>query len=202
MRLSIFVHSLILALCSASTVLAAKDSQTDIGAVLNQQAVATQLSSGVAARKVVAGAQVNFSGQISAQKPSVLVVAARDTGATAKTKSSVASSESRASGVDRASFQKLDVEAENVLREVLDLSSDLAIIEEQQLNPPKNQLLVLVTLQASKFFELDFVELKIDNQIVAAHPYTEKVWKTSGEKSCVIKEDFILFRHTFFPLKP
>jgi hypothetical protein len=173
-RLLIFVHGLILALCSASVVLAAKDSQTDIGAMLDQ-AVATQK---VVARKVVAGAQANFSGkkQVTASRPNVLMVAARDTGevATPKSKSSVASSESRASGAKRASFQKLDVAAESVLREVLDLSSDLAIIAEQQINPPKNQLLVLVTLQPSKFFELDFVELKIDNQIVAAHPYTKK----------------------------
>ncbi len=171
MRLSIFVHGLLMALCSASTVLAAKDSQTDIGAV-QKQIVATQ---GVTSHEV-AGAQSNFFGKKlhSASAPAVLMVAAatttREPGNTAEPKSEPES----AAESDRASFQKLDVEAENVLREVLDLSSDLAIIEEQQLNPPKNQLLVLVTLQPSKFFELDFVELKVDNQIVAAHSYEDK----------------------------
>ena len=171
MRLSIFVHSLVWALCSASTVLAAKDSQTDIGGV-QKQIVATQ----IVASHEVAGAQSYFSGkkQELASTPTVLMVAAatttRETGNTAEPKSEPES----AAKVDRASFQKLDVEAENVLREVLDLSSDLAIIDEQQVNPPKNQLLVLVTLQPSKFFELDFVELKVDNQIVAAHTYSEK----------------------------
>jgi len=170
-RLSIFVHSLVLALCSASTVLAAKDSQTDIGAV-QIQTVATQRVTS----HEVAGAQSNFSGkkQYFASKPAVLMVAAatttRETGKSAEPTSEPES----AAKDDRASFQKLDVEAENVLREVLDLSSDLAIIDEQQVNPPKNQLLVLVTLQPSKFFELDFVELKVDNQIVAAHAYSEK----------------------------
>ena len=175
MRLTIFVHSLvvaIVALCSASTVLAAKDSQTEIGAVSNEAVVTKLVTSNEVTSGVVAGAQGNFSGkkQKLASTPSVLMVAARDTSKTAKPESNVES----ASKVDRARFQKLDIEAENVLREVLDLSSDLAIIDEQQVNPSKNQLLVLVTLQPSKFFELDFVELKIDNQIVAAHPYTEK----------------------------
>ena len=172
MRQIIFVHSLIWALCSASTVLAAKDSQTEIGAVQNEAVVTQLVATEVVTSNVVAGAQSNFSGKQhnAVSMPRALIVAARDTGETAKPKSN----EESASKVDRASFQKLDVEAENVLREVLDLSSDLAIIDEQQVNPAKNQLLVLVTLQPSKFFELDFIELKIDNQIVAAHPYTEK----------------------------
>jgi hypothetical protein len=102
-----------------------------------------------------------------------MVAAATTTRETGKSAEPTSEPESAAKD-DRASFQKLDVEAENVLREVLDLSSDLAIIDEQQVNPPKNQLLVLVTLQPSKFFELDFVELKVDNQIVAAHAYSEK----------------------------
>ena len=169
MRLTIFVHSLIWALCSATTVLAAKDSQTDIGAVQIESA-ATQ----VVASQYVAGAQGNFTGkkQHAVSAPHLLMVAANTaTDQSARTAKPESESES---STNRASFQKLDVEAENVLREVLDLSSDLSIIEEQQVNPPKNQLLVLVTLQPSKFFELDFVELKVDNQIVAAHTYTEK----------------------------
>jgi len=171
-RLTIFVHSLILALCSASTVLAAKDdSQTDIGAV-QKEAAATE----VVASHEVAGAQSHISGKMQhfASTPNVLMVAAatdtRESGKSVNPKS-----EPESTGqLDRASFQKLDVEAESVLREVLDLSSDLAIIEEQQTYPPKNQLLVLVTLQPSKFFELDFVELKVDNQVVAAHNYTDQ----------------------------
>ena len=171
MRLTIFVHSLIWALCSASTVLAAKNSQTDIGAVQNEAVATQQVTS-----YDVAGAQSNFSGQElnPASAPNVLMVAAAsatdESGNTANPKTE-SEGESK---VDRTSFQKLDIEAENVLREVLDLSSDLAIVAEQQTNPPKNQLMVLVTLQPSKFFELDFVELKVDNQIVAAHNYTEK----------------------------
>jgi len=71
-------------------------------------------------------------------------------------------------------FQKLDSETESVLSEVMNLSGDLAILDEQQNYPPQNQVLVLVTLQPNDFFELDTVELTVDNKIVAAHPYTDK----------------------------
>jgi len=69
-------------------------------------------------------------------------------------------------------FQQLDRESEQLLKEVLDLSSDLAIVEEQQNNPAKFQLLVLVTMAPTELFKLDYLELKIDNQTVAAHNYT------------------------------
>ena len=72
----------------------------------------------------------------------------------------------------RFSFQQLDREAEQLLKEVLDLSSDLAIVEEQQNNPAKFQLLVLVTMAPTDLFKLDYIELKIDEQTVAAHNYT------------------------------
>jgi len=72
----------------------------------------------------------------------------------------------------RVSFQQLDNEAEQLLKEVLDLSSDLAIVDEQQNNPAKFQLLVLVTMAPTELFKLDYLELKIDDQTVAAHNYT------------------------------
>lgn len=166
MRLKIFVHSLVLALCSVGTVLAAKDSQTDMGA-LNQK-VTTE----VVTQQAVAGAHSShsLSSQFNGSPQPMLLAAADSNGQKQKSQSVSASAAKK----QYDNFQKLDVEAENVMREVLDLSSDLAIIDEQHVNPPKNQLLVLVTLQPSKFFELDFVELQIDNQVVAAYPYTEK----------------------------
>jgi len=69
-------------------------------------------------------------------------------------------------------FQQLDSESEQLLKEVLDLSSDLAIVDEQQNNPAKFQLLVLVTMAPTELFKLDYIELKIDQQTVAAHNYT------------------------------
>ncbi|WP_455222211.1 hypothetical protein [Kaarinaea lacus] len=173
MRLKIFVHGLLLALCSlgVGTVLAAKDSQTDIGAVVKNE-VAIEV-----ANSASAGAQVaNSLSRYASEAHQGMLVAAAENDKSSANATKQSSDQKSNSKNDRQfdSFQDLDVEAEKVLREVLDLSSDLAIVSEEHTNPPKNQLLVLVTLQPSKFFELDYVELEVDNQMVAAHPYDEK----------------------------
>ena len=165
MRLKIFVHSLLLALCSfgISTVLAAIDSQKNIKTISEHEVtieVAGSASAGAQTSSIFISRQASEPGQ------GLLVAAAQKD--SAKQASSQKSSKPK-----YENFQELDVEAEDVLREVLDLSSDLAIIDEQHSNPPKNQLMVLVTLQPSKFFELDYVELKIDNEMVAAHSYSD-----------------------------
>jgi len=173
-RLKIFVHSLLLALCccGVGTVLAAKDFQTDIGvAVQNEVAIEV-------ADSAFAGAQVaenSLSGNASEVRQGLLVAAAEsDKSNPGANKQSPKQNSPPKSDRQFDSFRDLDVEAEKVLREVLDLSSDLAIVSEEHTNPPKNQLLVLVTLQPSKFFELDYIELEVDKQMVAAHPYEEK----------------------------
>ncbi len=165
MRSKKFVQGLLLVLCSLgiSTVLAAKDSQTDIGAV-SKHAVSIEVVN--SASSGAQSSSIFFSGQVSQPAPALLVAAAQNK---SKEKTSKQDQKSK-----NENFQELDVEAEALLREVLDLSSDLAIIDEQHSNPPKNQLLVLVTLQPSKFFQLEYVELKIDNQMVAAHPYSDR----------------------------
>jgi len=70
------------------------------------------------------------------------------------------------------SYNQLDDETERLLTDVLNLSSDFAILEEELTTPAKYQLLVLVTMKPSKLFKLDYVELKIDNHTVAAYNYT------------------------------
>jgi hypothetical protein len=150
---------------SVSTVLAAKDTQTDI------EAISTQPVSIEVANSEVAGAKQRstiLSGATVESRRPVVVAAAE------KGQAGDRSSAKKSQDDSDNDFRKLDVEAEKLLREVLDLSSDIEVIDEQHTYPPKNQLLVLVTLQPSKFFELDYVELEIDGQVVAAHPYTEK----------------------------
>ena len=72
-----------------------------------------------------------------------------------------------------AAFRTLDQETELLVKEVLDLSSDLAIIQEEEDNPANFQLLVLVTLDPTKLFTLDYVQLEVDNEVVAAYQYSE-----------------------------
>ena len=72
-----------------------------------------------------------------------------------------------------ASFRSLDQETELLVKEVLDLSSDLAIIQEEEDNPANHQLLVLVTFDPTKLFTLDYIQLEVDNEVVAAYQYSE-----------------------------
>ena len=96
------------------------------------------------------------------------------------------SSSSKASGVSSANnpsdllapntlstFRSLDQETELLVKEVLDLSSDLAIIQEEEDNPANHQLLVLVTFDPTKLFTLDYIQLEVDNEVVAAYQYSE-----------------------------
>ena len=73
----------------------------------------------------------------------------------------------------RLDFRRLDAETEVVLKEVLNLGSDLAIIEEREVNPAQFQVFVIVTMEPTNLFELDMIELRIDQKVVAAHYYTD-----------------------------
>lgn len=73
-----------------------------------------------------------------------------------------------------STFRTLDQETELLVKDVLDLSSDLAILQEEEDNPPNHQLLVLVTLDPTKLFTLDYVQLEVDNEVVAAYQYSAR----------------------------
>ena len=70
-------------------------------------------------------------------------------------------------------FRITDEEIELLLQEILNLSSDIAIVAEEDGGAQQNQVIVIVTLNAPKLFDLTYIELKIDTQTVAAYQYTE-----------------------------
>lgn len=71
------------------------------------------------------------------------------------------------------SFQQLDAEVEEVLNEVVSLGAEMAILEESRELSPSNQLLVLVSLDHSRFFKLEAVQLKINERTASYHQYSE-----------------------------
>ena len=73
-----------------------------------------------------------------------------------------------------ADFKRLDAEVEKVLNGVVILGADMAILQESRELSPKNQLLVLVSVDKSKFFRLEAIQLNIDNRTVSYHQYEEK----------------------------
>jgi hypothetical protein len=78
------------------------------------------------------------------------------------------------SGAPAISFQQLDAAAEEILTDVVALGAEMAVLEESRELSPKNQLLVLVSVDPSAFFKLEAVQVKINDRTAAYHQYTEK----------------------------
>jgi hypothetical protein len=75
---------------------------------------------------------------------------------------------------DDNSDEALDTSIEALKKEVLSLNRDLFILEEDLLFPSNTQFSIFLSLNAGQLFNLDSVQLKIDNKNVANHLYTEQ----------------------------
>ena len=65
-------------------------------------------------------------------------------------------------------------EIENLKNEVLELNSELFILEEDLLFSANTQVSVFVSVDVDSLFELDSVQLKIDDKIVSNYLYTAR----------------------------
>ena len=63
---------------------------------------------------------------------------------------------------------------EELKKKVIELNRDLFILEEDLLFPSSTQVVVYVSMDVGTYFDLDAVELKIDDKVVSHHLYTEK----------------------------
>jgi len=70
----------------------------------------------------------------------------------------------------------LSVEA--LKKKVIKLNRDLFILEEDLLFPANTQFVVYLSLDTGQFLQLDSVTLKVDDEVAAAHLYTERQVKS------------------------
>ncbi|MBU2955421.1 AraC family transcriptional regulator [Marinobacter sp. F3R08] len=84
---------------------------------------------------------------------------------------SVSAQSNRESGNDDAAVAE---QVEALKKKVIRLNRDLFILEEDLLFPANTQVAVFVSVDTGKFLELDAVKLKVDDEIVASHLYTER----------------------------
>jgi len=70
-------------------------------------------------------------------------------------------------------FVQLDASAERILNEVTALGAEMLVLEEAQKLSPQTRLLVLVAVDPSPFFQLEAIQLQINERMVAFHQYTE-----------------------------
>jgi hypothetical protein len=71
-------------------------------------------------------------------------------------------------------FQALDTQVQGLKQDVLDLNRDLFMLEEELLFPANTQVAVFLSMDVSSYFEIDSVQLRLDNKQVANYLYTER----------------------------
>ena len=77
-------------------------------------------------------------------------------------------------GGGTAEFQSLDRQIQGLKQEVLELNRDLFVLEEELLFPASTQIAVFLSVDVGEFFQLDSVQLKLDNKVVTNYLYTER----------------------------
>ncbi|MBU2986139.1 AraC family transcriptional regulator [Saccharophagus degradans] len=85
-----------------------------------------------------------------------------------------AADETEQAAVTEATASPLSEDIEDLKKAALELNRDLLILEEELLFPANTQMVVFLSMDVGQFFALDSVKLKIDDQVVASHLYTER----------------------------
>jgi hypothetical protein len=67
---------------------------------------------------------------------------------------------------------ELDTRVQDVKAEVVRLNRDLLVLEEELLFPASTQVALFVSMDVGKLFELDSVQIKLDDKVVANYLYT------------------------------
>jgi len=69
-------------------------------------------------------------------------------------------------------FSNLDSRIEDTKKAVIELNRDLMVLEEELLFPASTQVAVFVSMDVGKLFDLDSVQVKLDDREVANYLYT------------------------------
>ena len=80
----------------------------------------------------------------------------------------------QAAEVTREQIKGLDEQVQDIKKDVLELTSELTLLEEKLLFPSNTQVSLFVSLVGDKDFVLDSMQIKLDNKVVAQHLYTYK----------------------------
>jgi len=77
-----------------------------------------------------------------------------------------------ANEVSREQIKGLDEQVQDIKKDVLNLSSELARLEEKLLFPSNTQVSLFVSMHKGDDFRLDAVQLKFNEKVVAQHLYS------------------------------
>lgn len=68
----------------------------------------------------------------------------------------------------------LNQQVQDIKKQAVELNRDLFALEEELLFPANTQVAVFVSMDVGQFFDLDAVQIKIDDKIVANYLYTDR----------------------------
>jgi hypothetical protein len=71
-----------------------------------------------------------------------------------------------------AAAASLDTRVQDLKADVIRLNRDLLVLEEELLFPANTQVALFVSMDVGKLFELDSVQIKLDNKVVTNYLYT------------------------------
>lgn len=106
---------------------------------------------------LLAGAALLPSAWAADAKPATVTAAATIAPATATTSPTAAT---------------LDGRIQDVKSDVIKLNRDLLVLEEELLFPANTQVALFVSMDVGKMFELDSVQIKLDDKMVSSYLYT------------------------------
>jgi hypothetical protein len=66
----------------------------------------------------------------------------------------------------------LDSRVQDLKAEIIRLNRDLLILEEELLFPPGTQVALFVSMDVGKMFELESVQIKLNDKVISQHLYT------------------------------
>ncbi len=66
----------------------------------------------------------------------------------------------------------LDTRIQDIKSDVIKLNRDLLVLEEELLFPANTQVALFVSMDVGKMFQLDSVQIRIDDKLVASYLYT------------------------------
>ena len=77
-------------------------------------------------------------------------------------------------GAATETFSTLDADIQDMKQVLLELNRDLFLLEEELLFPANTQVAVFVSMDVGNFFDLDSVQIKLDDKDVANYLYTTR----------------------------
>jgi len=102
--------------------------------------------------------------------PAVLLAAAPASAASAAASTLVAAAPAASASSPVAAT--LDGRIQDVKSDVIKLNRDLLVLEEELLFPANTQVALFVSMDVGKMFELDSVQIKLDDKMVSSYLYT------------------------------